>query len=74
MNISKVMKVLMQRYSPISSDPHNAPSDRKNEYIVMVSMKMNNRLMKNWEGVRERFAMLQRLSIEVEKVMESTYK
>ena len=43
---------------PMSSDAHNAPRDRKNEYIVMVSMKMNSRLMKNWEGVRARFAML----------------
>lgn len=43
---------------PISKDAQSDPKARKNEYIVMVRRNMNSRLMKNWDAVRERFAML----------------
>lgn len=41
-----------------SREVHSAPSARKKEYMVMVRVKINSRLMKNWDAVRARFDML----------------
>jgi hypothetical protein len=57
-DFSKSYRVLFRKHSPISSDAQSAPRDRKKEYIVIVSMKIKSRLMKNCDGVRARFAML----------------
>lgn len=43
---------------PTSSEALSAPMVRKKEYIVMVSMKTNRKLMKNWDAVLERLDML----------------
>jgi len=45
-------------YLPTSKEEHRAPRARKNEYMVIVSVKMNSRLIKNCEAVLARFAML----------------
>lgn len=43
---------------PTSNEEHRAPRARKNEYMVIVRMKIISRFIKNCEGVRARFAML----------------
>lgn len=47
---------------PTSKDALRDPIVLKKEYMVIVRMKMNRKLMKNWDGVRCRFAMLVKLA------------
>jgi hypothetical protein len=51
---------------PTSREADTAPRARKKEYIVIVRMKMSRNWIKNWDGVRERFAILgQTVSVKV---------
>lgn len=52
---------MVSRHLPTSSEAHRAPRARKKEYMVMVSVKMKSKLMKNCDAVRARFAMLRNM-------------
>lgn len=73
-NVSKFSKYLLLVNIPTSNDAQRAPRDRKNEYMVIVSVKMNRRLMKNCDGVRERFAMLDDFSSYPVPTASETHK